>query len=74
MEWSACPTFGTYVNIGNADAGVIKGTQREIACECWFTSSGKIIYLMLKIKDEDREIRTWLIYYQTENCWVLNFR
>ncbi len=101
--------FGTYVNIGNADAGAVKGTQKEIACECWFTSSGKIIPLMLKVKDEDgeirvirriqvhsqerksyagipsiefdctltvleQEIRAWLIYYQTENRWVLNFR
>lgn len=31
--------------------------QKEIACECWFTSSGKIIPLMLKVKDEDGEIR-----------------
>ncbi len=31
--------------------------QREVACECWFTSSGKIIPLMLKVKDGDGEIR-----------------
>lgn len=49
--------FGTYTNMGNADAGTVKGAQRDIACECWFTSSGKIIPLMLKVKDEDGEIR-----------------
>lgn len=37
--------------------GVVRGSQREIACECWFTSSGKILPLMLKVKDEDGEIR-----------------
>ncbi len=49
--------FGAYANVGKTDAGDVKGTQREIACECWFTSSGKVIPLMLKVKDEDGEIR-----------------
>ena len=101
--------FGIGVNTGNAYAGDIRGTQKEIACECWFTSTGKIMPLMLKLQDEDGEvrmireitvhsqekktyagipsieydctlevegrgIRAWLIYYQTENQWVLNFR
>ena len=83
--------------------------QREVGCECWFTSSGKIIPLMIKVKDEDGEIRiirhievhsqvqrqvvgmpsvefdctlkvleqdirAKLIYYQTENRWMLKFR
>ena len=83
--------------------------QREVGCECWFTSSGKIIPLMIKVKDEDGEIRVIrhieihsqmqrqvvgmpsvefdctlkvleqdirakLIYYQTENRWMLVFR
>ena len=100
--------FGIGTNAGNITAGVVKGAQREIACECWCTSSGKIIPLMLKVKDEDGEIRVIrqieihsqekkmyagipsiefdctltileqairarLIYYQTENRWVLNF-
>ena len=85
----------------------IRGTQKRIACECWFTNTGRMIPLMLKIEDEDgqiqticriqvhsqekrryagvpsieydctlfawnREIRVWLIYYQTENRWVLS--
>lgn len=87
----------------------IRGTQKRIACECWFTSTGRMIPLMLKIEDENgqiqticriqvhsqekrryvgvssieydctlfawnREIRVWLIYYQTENRWVLSQR
>lgn len=49
--------FGTYINAGAANAVPVKGKQKEIACECWFTRSGKIIPLMLKVKDEDGEIR-----------------
>ena len=50
--------FGIGTNAQKADAGVIKGKQREIACQCWFTSKGKVTPLMLKIEDEDGEIRT----------------
>ena len=50
--------FGIGTNIQKADAGFIKGKQREIACQCWFTSKGKVTPLMLKIEDEDGEIRT----------------
>lgn len=101
--------FGAGTHAKQAETADVKGVQREIACECWFTSSGKIIPLMLKVKDEDgeirvirqiqvhsqekrmyaglssiefdctltvlkQEIRTKLIYYQTENRWVINFR
>ena len=55
--------FGIGTNAGNTNAGTVKGTQKEIACECWFTSTGKMIPLMLKVKDEElskklRQIRT----------------
>lgn len=101
--------FGIGINTGKASAGDVKGVQREIACECWFTSTGKIVPLMIKVKDEDGEIRVIkqitvhhqeakmycgipsiefncsfiileqeikakLIFYQTENRWVVNFR
>ena len=49
--------FYPYTNACNPDAGNVRGVQREVACECWFTTSGKMIPLMLKIKDEDGEIR-----------------
>ena len=50
--------FGIGTNTQKADAGFIKGRQRKIACQCWFTSKGKVTPLMLKVQDEDREIRT----------------
>ena len=50
--------FGIGTNTQKADAGFVKGRQREIACQCWFTSKGKVTPLMLKVQDEDGEIRT----------------
>ena len=40
------------------ESGVLRGIQREIACECWFTSKGKVQPLMLKYQDEQGEIHT----------------
>ena len=34
------------------DAGDMTGIQKEIACKCWFTSTGSTIPLMIKIMDE----------------------
>ena len=50
--------FGIGTNTFGADAGSVRGTQKEIACECWFTSTGKVTLLMLKIQDENGEIQT----------------
>ena len=50
--------FGIGTNTKQPDAGIVKGTLYDIACECWFTSSGKVTPLMLKLRDEDGEIRT----------------
>ena len=50
--------FGIGTNTQRADSGPVRGKQREIACQCWFTSKGRITPLMLKIQDEDGEIRT----------------
>lgn len=50
--------FGIGTNTQKADSGPVRGKQREIACQCWFTSKGRITPLMLKIQDEDGEIRT----------------
>ena len=101
--------FGIGMNTSAADAGRVRGTQKRIACECWFTSTGKIMPLMLKVQDENgeiqtiwditvhsqdkkrytgipsieydctlvlqgRKVRAWLIYYQSESQWVINFR
>lgn len=101
--------FGVDANSRKADRGYVRGIQKKIACECWFTSTGKIMPLMVKLQDEegeiqtireimvhsqekkqyagvpsieydctlviaDKRVRVWLIYYQTESQWVLNFR
>ena len=36
-----------------------KGKRIKVACECWFTSEGKMTKLMVKVKDEDGEIRAF---------------
>ena len=101
--------FGISANSNNKDAGIVRGIQKEIACECWCSSKGEIIPLMIKLVNEDgelqvirdimvhsqkkkryagipsteydctltangRNIRAWLIFYQTEGRWVLNLR
>ena len=33
--------------------GMLRGIQREIACECWFTSQGKTIPKIIKVMDEE---------------------
>lgn len=101
--------FGIGTNSQAANVQIVKGEQKKVACECWFTSTGKVIPLMIKIQDENGEIqvireitvhsqekkiyagipsieydctliinrksvKVWLIYYQTKNRWVLNFR
>ena len=50
--------FSMSTNTQKADTGFIRGRQKEIACQCWFTSNGKVTPLMLKVQDEDGEIRT----------------
>lgn len=34
------------------DSGILNGSRKEIACECYFTASGKSIPRWLKIQDE----------------------
>ena len=50
--------FGIGTNTQKEDAGFVRGKQKEIACQCWFTSKGKVTPLMLKVQDEYGEIRT----------------
>ena len=45
--------FRTNENTEEPDAGAIHGGQLPIACECWFTSSGKIMPIMLKVQNEE---------------------
>ena len=39
------------------NSGSIRGIQKEIACQCWCTSKGRVIPLMIKLQDEDGEFR-----------------
>ena len=38
--------------------GVLRGIQREIGCECWFTSKGKSIPKIIKVMDEEGMLHT----------------
>lgn len=38
--------------------GILHGIQREIACECWFTSQGRSIPKLIKIMDENGTLYT----------------
>lgn len=40
------------------EQGAPKGIQREIACECWFTSKGKSIPQWIKVLDEEGTLHT----------------
>lgn len=45
--------FGLDNRTDQPDAGDMRGRPLPVACECWFTSSGKIMPLMLKVQNED---------------------
>lgn len=65
--------FGIGTNSKKADAGLIRGKQREIGCYCWFTNKGKMIPTMLKVQDEDGEIRTVRqieVHFQEEKMYA----
>ena len=40
------------------ESGPLRGIQREIACECWFTSKGKSIPKLIKVMDEEGMVHT----------------
>lgn len=42
----------------HTESGKIKGIQREIACDCWFTSKGKTMPRIIKIMDEEGMVHT----------------
>ena len=42
----------------HTDNGTLRGIQREIACECWFTSKGKTIPKIIKVMDEEGMLHT----------------
>jgi hypothetical protein len=50
--------FGIGTNTQGINSGKVKGTQKEIACDCWFTSTGKSIPRMIKFIDANDELQT----------------
>lgn len=44
--------------IETREQGVLHGIQREIACECWFTSNGRSIPQIIKVMDEEGRLYT----------------
>lgn len=40
------------------EAGEIRGFQREVACDCWFTSQGKTIPRAVKVMDGEGMLHT----------------
>ena len=65
--------FGIGTNSQKADAGLVRGKQKEIGCYCWFTNKGKMIPTMLKVQDEDGEIRTVRqikVHFQEEKMYA----
>ena len=50
--------FGIGTNTSTPNAGEVKGSQWEVACDCWFTADGDLLPRYIKVKDEDGEIRT----------------
>lgn len=64
--------FRTTEHTEEPDAGVVRGRPLPVACECWFTSSGKVMPIMLKVQnEEDGEIITIrnirVNYYERKN-------
>lgn len=48
-------------HLGDTDrteSGALRGIQREIACECWFTSRGKSIPKRIKVMDGEGMLHT----------------
>ena len=64
--------FGLGHYTDRPDAGDLRGKPLPVACECWYTSSGKVMPLMLKVQNEgDGEIITirniQVNYYERKN-------
>lgn len=50
--------FGIGINCEQTDSGIIRGQLIPIACDCWYTVNGRSIPKMIKLQDEEGEIRT----------------
>ena len=43
-------------DLQKSDTGFVRREEMEIACQCWFTSRGKMQPLMFKYQDEHGEV------------------
>jgi len=50
--------FGIGINTNENICPEKKGNRMDIACECWYTKSGRSIPLKIKYEDEDGTVRT----------------
>lgn len=50
--------FGTDMNMQQADRGMIRGRQEDVACDCWFGSTGRTIPRFIKYQDAAGEIHS----------------
>ena len=50
--------FGIGTNTSTTNAGSVRGTQKQIACECWFTSKGWTFPKIIKVMDEEGFLHT----------------
>ena len=50
--------FGIGINTQGTESGKIRGIQKEIACDCWFTSTGKTIPRLFKFIDDNGTVQT----------------
>ena len=61
--------FGMANNVQQSNTEIVRRKEMEIACECWFTSKGKMQPLMFKYQDEQGEVHTIKeiqVYYREE--------
>ncbi len=63
--------FGIGINDEPVSAGSLRGEQTKIACDCWFTSTGRTIPHTIKYQDKEGLIRTIndinVIHYENKN-------
>ncbi len=65
--------FGIGTNTQVTNAGEIRGEKREIACQCWFTSTGSSIPLMIKFEDEEgviHSVRDIMVLYTEKKFYA----
>ena len=49
--------FGIGINAQQPGTKKPAGSYTDVACECWFTSGGRVMPLMLKVKTEDGTVK-----------------